>query len=59
MSEEKPKIGQKNAGREIAKKLNELRRRPISNKILNVVNEISEREKRGKKKIAKPNDVEI
>ncbi|MBL7557631.1 MAG: hypothetical protein JNM24_17510 [Bdellovibrionaceae bacterium] len=45
MSEQKPRIGQKGAGREIAKKLSEVHRKPLSQKILNVVDEISEREK--------------
>ena len=59
MSEQKPKIGKKGAGREIAKKLSEMRRKPISQKILNIVNEISEREQKNQKKIAKSTDVEI
>lgn len=59
MSEQKPKIGQKGAGREIAKKLSDMRRKPISQKILNIVNEISEREQKNQKKIAKSTDVEI
>lgn len=59
MSEQKPKIGKKGAGREIAKKLSEMRRKPLSQKILNIVNEISEREQKNQKKIAKPTDVEI
>jgi hypothetical protein len=59
MSEQKPKIGKKGAGREIAKKLSEMRRKPISQKILNIVNEISEREQKIQKKIAKSTDVEI
>ena len=59
MSEQKLKIGKKGAGREIAKKLSEMRRKPISQKILNIVNEISEREQKNQKKIAKSTDVEI
>jgi len=62
MSEQKPRIGKKGAGREIAKKLSELRRKPLSQKILNIVNEISEREQnkqKDEKKIAKPTDAEI
>ncbi len=46
MSEQKSKIGKKGAGREIAKKLSEMRRKPLSQKILNIVNEISEREQK-------------
>ena len=62
MSEQKPRIGKKGAGREIAKKLSEMRRKPLSQKILNVVNEISEREQKkqkDEKKIAKSKDAEI
>lgn len=59
MSEQKPKIGKKGAGREIAKKLSEMRRKPLSQKILNIVNEISEREQKNQKKIAKSIDAEI
>lgn len=62
MSEQKPKIGQKGAGREIAKKLSEMRRKPLSQKILNIVGEISEREQKkqkDEKKIAKNRDSEI
>ncbi|OYZ24090.1 MAG: hypothetical protein B7Y39_02510 [Bdellovibrio sp. 28-41-41] len=62
MSEQKPRIGQKGAGREIAKKLSEMRRKPLSQKILNIVGEISEREKTNqndKKSVAKPKDAEV
>ena len=59
MSEQKPKIGQKNAGREIAKKLGEIRRKPISKAVLDIVEEISERNKKQDKKIAKSEDAEI
>tara|TARA_B110001454_G_C12723272_1_gene436167 strand:+ start:3881 stop:4069 length:189 start_codon:yes stop_codon:yes gene_type:complete len=62
MSEKKPRIGQKGAGREIAKKLSEMRRKPLSQKILNIVDEISEREKKSrnnKKNVAKPKDAEV
>lgn len=59
MSEQKTKIGKKGAGREIAKKLSEMRHKPISQKILNIVNEISEREQKNQKKVAKSTDVEI
>ncbi len=44
MSEQKPKTGQKGAGREITKKLSDARRKPISKELINIVNEISERE---------------
>ncbi len=46
MSEQKPNIGKKGAGREIAKKLSEARRKPISKELINIVNEISEREQK-------------
>ena len=59
MSEQKPRIGKKNAGRNIAKKLAELRRKPISKEVLDIVEEISERNKRQDKKIAKSGDAEI
>lgn len=49
MSEQKPRIGQKGAGREITKKLSEARRKPLSKELINIVNEISEREKRKRK----------
>lgn len=44
MSEQKPKIGQKGAGREISKKISKLRSKPISKELINIINEISERE---------------
>lgn len=62
MSEQKPKIGKKGAGREIAKKLSEMRHKPLSEKILNIVNEISEREQqrqKNEKKIAQSTDAEV
>lgn len=59
MSEQKPKIGQKGAGREITKKLSEARRKPLSKELTDIVNEISEREQEKQKKIAKPKDAEI
>lgn len=59
MSEQKPKIGQKGAGREITKKLSESRRKPMSKELIDIVNEISEREQKKQKKIAKPSDAEI
>lgn len=59
MSEQKPKIGQKGAGREITKKLSEARRKPLSKELTDIVNEISEREQKKQKKIAKPKDAEI
>lgn len=58
MSEQQIKIGKKDAGRRIAEKLSEFRRRPPSQKIMNIVSEISEREKNKFKKIAKPPELE-
>lgn len=59
MSEQKPRIGKKGAAREIAKKMSELRRKPISKDVLDIVEEISERNQKKNKKIAKPTDAEI
>jgi len=56
MTEQKPKIGKKDAGRKIAKKLSDLRRKPISKKVLEIVEEISEQKH---KKIARSSDAEI
>lgn len=58
MSEQKPRIGKKGAGREVAKALSEIRKKPISEKILNIVEEISEDEKKRDKKVATPPDAE-
>ena len=59
MSEQKPKIGKKGAIREIAKELTELRNKPISPKVHDIVRENFERTQKNNKKIAKPtNDVE-
>ena len=58
MSEQSPKIGKKNAGRKIAKKLSELRRKPISKEVLEIIDEISERNQNNKK-IANSDGAEI
>ena len=42
MSEQKPRIGKKGAGRRIAQELSNIRRKPISKEILEIVDEISE-----------------
>lgn len=55
MSEQKPKIGKKGAGREIARALSEIRKKPVSEKLINIVNEISEKEKRRNKNELKSN----
>jgi hypothetical protein len=47
----RPAIGKKGAGRKIAQELGEARRQPPSRKILDIVNEISDREKGKIKKI--------
>lgn len=59
MSDQKPKIGRKNGGREIAEKLAELRRRPIPKIVLEIVEDVSEATKRKEKKIAKSGDAEL
>jgi hypothetical protein len=59
MADEKLRIGKKGKVREIAKKLSEIRNKPISKEVLKIVEEISERNKRSDKKIAGPTDVEI
>lgn len=59
MTEQKPQIGKKGAGRKIAKKLGENRRKPVSQKILDIVNEISERERQNQKKTAKSPEAEL
>ena len=60
MSEQRPRIGKKGGAKEIAKKLTEIRRKPISKEILDIVAEISERNKKNQpKKIAKSGDAEI
>lgn len=53
MSEQKPKIGKKGAIREIAKQLTELRKKPLSKKIFEIVEENYERNQKNKK-VAKP-----
>lgn len=57
MSEQKPRIGKKDAGRRIAKELSDNRRKPMSQKILDIINEISERERQNQKKSARSPDV--
>lgn len=54
MSEQKPKIGKKGAIREIAKQLTELRKKPLSKKVFEIVEENYERNQKNKK-VAKPN----
>ncbi len=51
MTEQQPKIGLKGAGRKITKKLSETRRKPLSKELMNIVNEISEREQKKLRKI--------
>ena len=59
MTEQKIRIGKKGGAREIARKLAEIRKKPISNETLKIVEEISEERKKQNKKIAKSNDMEI
>ena len=54
MSEQKPKIGKKGAIHEIAKELTELRKKPISSKVHDIVRENYERAQKENKKVAKP-----
>lgn len=54
MSEQKPKIGKKGAIHEIAKQLTELRKKPISPKVHDIVRENFERAQKDNKKVAKP-----
>ena len=59
MSEQKPKIGKKGAVSEIAKQLTELRKKPISPKVHDIVRENFERTQKNNKKVAKPSgDIE-
>lgn len=60
MNEQKPKIGKKGAIREIAKQFTELRKKPISPRVHDIVRENFERTQKENKKIAKPNgDLEV
>lgn len=60
MSEQKPKLGKKGAIGEIAKKLTELRQKPISPKVHDIVRENYERTQKENKKVAKPSgDLEV
>lgn len=56
MTDEKPRIGKKGAAREIAKKLSELRKQPISNEVFRIIDEAEQKRKKSDKKIAKPID---
>ncbi|MFZ3231718.1 MAG: hypothetical protein WA160_16035 [Pseudobdellovibrio sp.] len=58
MTEQKPKIGKKGALKEVVKKLTELRKKPLSKKVFEIVQENYERNQTNKK-VAKPTgDVE-
>lgn len=61
MTEHKPKIGKKGGLKEVAKKLADLRKRPVSQEVLEIVDENYERNQKQKdKRAAKPSgDVEI
>lgn len=59
MSEQKPKLGKKGAIREIAKQLTELRKKPLSKKVFEIIQENFEQNEKNKK-VAKPNgDLEV
>lgn len=53
MSEQKTKLGKKGAIHEIAKKLTELREKPVSPKVHEIVRENYERNQKDNKKVAK------
>lgn len=58
MSNSTPKIGKKGAIKDVAKKLTELRKKPLSGRVFEIVKEDAER--RRNKKVAKaPKDIEI
>ncbi len=48
----------KGAGRRIAKIISEIRKQPLSDKLLKILEEISEDEKKRQKKVAKTRDAE-
>ena len=54
MTEQKAKIGKKVAIHDIAKKLTELRQKPISSRVHDIVRESYERTQKDNKKVAKP-----
>ena len=53
MSEQKPKLGKKGALKEVAKKLTVLRKKPLSKKVFDIVQENFNRNQTNKK-VAKP-----
>lgn len=53
MTEQRSKIGKKGALKEVAKKLTELRKKPLSKKVFEIVQENYERNQTNKK-VAKP-----
>lgn len=59
MSEQKPKLGKKGALKEVTKKLTELRKKPLSKKLFEIVQENYERNQTNNK-VAKPTgDLEV
>lgn len=59
MSDQKPKLGKKGTLKEVTKKLTELRKKPLSKKIFEIVQENYERNQ-ANKKVAKPTgDLEV
>lgn len=60
MSEQKPKVGKKGAIQKIAKELAELRNKPISSKVHDIVRENFERAQKQDKRAAKSSgDLEV
>lgn len=53
MSEQKPKLGKKGALKEVTNKLTEFRKKPLSKKVFEIVQENYERNQTNKK-VAKP-----
>ncbi len=49
----------KGAGRRIAKIISEIRKQPLSDKLLKIIDEISEVEKKRLKKVARQNNVGV
>ena len=58
MSDQKPRIGKSGGGREVAKMFSEIRNKPTSKLVLEIVKEIGDSKKKQEKKIAKPKDAE-
>lgn len=59
MANEKPKIGKKGALREVTKKLTELRKKPISKEVFEIVQENFDRNQKSKKIAKTDKEVDI